>query len=128
MTYAIHNSLYNFVIAFEAFHPMHNGKINNTNHFSLKLDPSKAFDKMEYNYLEAVLIAMCMPLNLVERIMNCLRTVRYSVLINGSLFVRFIPTRGIHQGDPLSLYLFIICTEGLSVMIPYAERQHFFFF
>lgn len=37
----------NFIIAFEAFHSMKNGKINGSNHFALKLDLSKAFDRVE---------------------------------------------------------------------------------
>lgn len=72
------------------------------------------------------MISMRMPSNLVERIMPCVRTVRYSVLINGSPSATFSPKRGIRQGDPLSLYLLIIYAEGLSTMIHHAERQHFF--
>lgn len=37
----------NFIIAFEAFHSMNFEKINGSNHFALKLDISKAFDKVK---------------------------------------------------------------------------------
>lgn len=37
----------NLMIAFEAFHSMQYGRINNTNYFALKIDLSKAFDKVE---------------------------------------------------------------------------------
>ncbi|KAI5662020.1 hypothetical protein M9H77_21343 [Catharanthus roseus] len=67
MTSIIHNSQSafvenrlitdNFVISFEAFHSIQNGKINNSNHFALKLHLSIAFDRVQLNYLEAIMIA-----------------------------------------------------------------------
>lgn len=36
----------NFIIAFEAFRFTAHGKINGSNHFALKLDLSKAFDRL----------------------------------------------------------------------------------
>lgn len=50
----------------------------------------------------------------------CIAT--YSVLINGEPKGFVTLTRGIKQGNPLSPYLFLFCTEGLVVMIRKAEE------
>lgn len=50
-------------------------------------------------------------------------TTQYNVLINGNLEGPIVPTRGLRQGNPLSPYLFIICTEGLSRLHQKAERE-----
>ena len=49
--------------------------------------------------------------------MKCVRSVTYSIKINGSPRGHIIPSRGIRQGDPLSPYLFLLCAEGLSTLI-----------
>lgn len=87
---------------------------------------SKAFNRVEWNYLEAVMIAMHVPLNLVTHLMRYVRSIKYKVLINGSLTPFFSPFRGIRQGDPLSPYLFIICAKRLSAIIKHAESQGLF--
>jgi hypothetical protein len=54
--------------------------------------------------------------------MQCIKTVRYSILINGQLVGNICPTRGIRQGDPLSPYLFILCAKALTSLLHHAER------
>jgi hypothetical protein len=56
--------------------------------------------------------------------MTCVYTVTYAVLINGQPHTQIHPFRGIRQGDPLSPYFFLICTEWLSHLLRKAELEH----
>ena len=59
----------------------------------------------------------------IRLIMMCVTTVSYSVLINGEPKGKITPTRGLHQGDPISPYLFLLCAEGLTAMLRRDERE-----
>ena len=52
--------------------------------------------------------------------MCCISTIKFFILINGSPSDFFGSSRGIRQGDPLSLLLFDIVMEGLSRMLDVA--------
>lgn len=80
-------------------------------------DTSKAYDKVDRGYLEAIMSQMGFHKKWVGWMMLCVKTVQYSVAVNGEVVGPIFPGRGLRQGDPLSSYMFILCAKGLSSLI-----------
>jgi hypothetical protein len=116
----------NILVAFESLHYLKNKRRGKTTHMAAKLDMSKAYDRVEWGYLEALMLRLGFNSIWVEIIMKCITTVQYSVLLNGNPTETFTPTRGIRQGDPLSPYLFLLCAEGLSALLRRGEADFVF--
>jgi hypothetical protein len=81
-------------------------------YMALKLDISKAYDMMEWNFLEVTLCRLGLVERWINLLMLCGRTVTYSILINGRPHEHIVPSRGLRQGDPLSPYFFILYVEA----------------
>lgn len=89
----------------------------------LKLDVSKAYDRVNWSFLKSRMEQMGFTKKWIDWTMLCITTVSYSICFNGSLVGPIEPRRGLRQGDPLSPYLFLFCVEGLSNLITNAARE-----
>ncbi|KAA3467246.1 reverse transcriptase [Gossypium australe] len=98
-------------------------KRGSTGNFALKLDISKAYDRVEWDFIESMRKMQGFCNRWIKLVMKCVQTVTYSVVINGIQGAEYKPARGIRQGDPLSLYLFIIYAEGFSKLLNKAKRE-----
>lgn len=84
---------------------------------SVKLDMSKAYNQVEWDYLQCTLSTLNFPQNFIYLIMQCVTLNFYSVLINGTPSGPITPSHRFRQGDSLSPYLFLLYTGGLVCLL-----------
>ncbi|GKV36829.1 hypothetical protein SLEP1_g44920 [Rubroshorea leprosula] len=75
----------NAMIAFEVLHYMHNKGRRKRGWQAVKLDMSKAFDRVEWSYLVQVMRAFGFVEDWIRLIMACVTSVQYAVLLNAMI-------------------------------------------
>ncbi|KAL5562410.1 hypothetical protein UlMin_032157 [Ulmus minor] len=114
----------NIIAGYEGIHLMKKGRLGNGKKMALKLDMSKAFDRVEWKFIEAVMIKLGFAEPWILKIMNCISSVSFSFMLNGEVKGNISPGRGLRQGDPLSPFLFLLCSEGLSCLLKKMENDN----
>eukprot|EP00253_Pinus_taeda_P006109 PITA_06109 len=102
---------------------IHSVKLKKKKGVVLKIDLSKAYDRISWLYLRMLLTHMGFSYPFVSWIMGCITNVSFVVLVNGATSSFFNSQRGLRQGCPLSPLLFLLVAEGLSRLIHKAKRE-----
>lgn len=82
-----------------------------------KVDIHKAYDTLEWGFIDLCLKTWCFSTSAKNMVMSSVSNVRYSLLLNRGICGSFKPKHGLRQGEPLSPFFFILCTEILSRML-----------
>ena len=73
----------NILVAFETLHCMNNHKSSKTGYMAIKLDMSKAYNRFGWIFLEEVMRKLGFNKRWINLMMTYVKTVSYSVLVNG---------------------------------------------
>lgn len=74
----------------------------------MKIDMNKAYDRVEWDFLNKVMKKMGFNSKWVTWIMQCVNTVIYNIMVSGKVVREVTPSRGLKTRRPIgSLSLFV---------------------
>lgn len=91
---------------------------------TIKIDLEKSYDRLKQEFIRDTLQDIGMPKETIDLIQHFISSATMKVLQNGEALEEFASSRGIHQGDPLSPYLFVLCIQRLFHLIVVVLKQN----
>ena len=107
----------NVLVAFELMHYLDHKRDGKDCYVAIKLDMSKAYDRVEWGFIDQVMKKLGFHDSWICLIMRCITSISYSVLINGVAYGNIIPSRGLCQGDPLSSCSYFVQMVFLLLLV-----------
>ncbi|KAL9672753.1 hypothetical protein QQ045_029005 [Rhodiola kirilowii] len=99
----------NFVVAHEIANFLKNCRDDGNYYASVKVDMSKAYDRVEWIFLEKLLLRLGFVADWVGRVMKCVSTVSYQLRVNEKISNIIVPSRGLRQGQMVNFEKSEIC-------------------
>lgn len=96
----------NALIALQVFYTMKKRMKGKRGSIAMKLDMSKVYNRVEWNFLRRLLFKLGFAGAWVDTMISFVSTVLYSFMLNGSPMNMIVTSRGLRQGDLISPYLF----------------------
>lgn len=81
----------NILIAFETLHHLKSKRKGKTGYMALILDTSKAYDRVEWIFLEIIMDKLGFDGKWISLISSCIRLISFSIMINGEPHGHFHP-------------------------------------
>ncbi|XP_074304625.1 uncharacterized protein LOC141639376 [Silene latifolia] len=91
-----------------------------------KLDLQKAYDSIEWPFLNQMLEALRFPEKFRLLVMAWLSSPSYTLNLNGAHIGYFKGRRGLRQGDPISPLIFCLCMEYLTRIMDFITNHWYF--
>jgi hypothetical protein len=78
---------------------------------------------VEWSFTLMCLLAVGYPPQYIQWVSECITNLHFSIALNGGLVGNFKGGKGLRQGDPLSLYLFVLTMEVFSKLLSAKVRE-----
>lgn len=89
---------------------------------TVKLDITKAFNRIEWPFLQAMLLALGFPMVWVWMVMHCVTSITFRIKSGADLLDQIIPSRGIRQGDPYHLTCLFYVWRVVTALLNWQVR------
>jgi len=121
----------NVLVAYEYLHYMCTNRSKSNGFCALKLDRTKAYDRVEWKYLEAVMLKLGFNQTWVNKIMKCVTKVSWFYLMGCYLMAKNLSSSQleIRQGDPISpisIFIFYFVQRIFHVCLRQEKRVEIF--